>query len=144
MFGFGSGCGSNRSLTGDSNESQQKQAEENNNRLLVLLMDPPSKQYELNRLYSHITPRCRGRRANQLRELIPLIPKAASHEPLRAQSYLGFTRPTTGVEMLNTLTVADYSIKKDEVLLAIPRGKVPRNVSSLPSPYWKIQGSFGC
>ncbi len=131
FFGLGNIKGTDK-----SNDDDQQQQQEESNRLLVLLMDPPSKQYELTSILFPYFSMLPGKedKAVQLRELIPLIPKAASHEPLKNQIYTGFTRPSTGVEMLNTLTVSDYAIKKDEVLLAIPEGYSAKDCTKFAKP----------
>ena len=99
-------------------------------RVLVLLMDPIKKQYELTSItYSPTVPSKQKsssstseEESTPIRTLLKLIPAAVSHKPLKKQIYTGFCRPTVGKEMVNLLTVEDYAIRDDEVLIAIPQG----------------------
>ena len=118
------------------NVHEKQHQQEDDYRVLILLMDPPNKQYELTSITFPYYSKLPGfeHEPVRLRELIPLISTAATHEPFKVQTYIGFTRPTTGIEMLNTLTVADYSIKKDEVLAAIPEGYLAQECSRFAKP----------
>jgi len=94
-------------------------------RVLVLLMDPIKKQYELTSIsYAPTVPARKGSsgqgESTPIRTLLDLIPAAVSHKPLKKQVYTGFCRPNVGKEMVNLLTVEDYAIRDDEVLIAIP------------------------
>lgn len=127
---------SNSSLSQNQQHQQQQINQDDDYRVLILLMDPPSKQYELTSIVFPYYSKLPGfeEKPTQLQELIPLIAGAASHEPLKKQTYIGFTRPSTGVEMLNTLSISDYVIKKDEVLAAIPEGYLAKECAKFAKP----------
>ncbi len=133
---FGMGSKKIENCTEIDRYNNEVQFQTDDNRLLILLMDPPSKQYELTSILYPNSSNIRGnhKKPAQLGELIPLISDAASHEPLKKQVYIGFTRPAYGVEMLNTLSVVDYSIQKDEVLIAIPDGYNAKECAKFAKP----------
>ena len=117
-----SSTGSSVATTSDANQQLNANTLNSSNdethRLLILLMDPPSKQYELTSIsFSPYTATSTAtttatmtnskkekeaikKQPTAFKELIPLISSAASHEPLKKQTYIGFTRPSTGVEMI--------------------------------------------
>ena len=107
--------------------SPDRSASVKTSRVLVLLMDPIKKQYELTSIsYAPTVPARKGssssgqEESTPIRTLLDLIPAAVSHKPLKNQVYTGFCRPNVGKEMVNLLTVEDYAIRDDEVLIAIP------------------------
>jgi hypothetical protein len=92
-------------------------------RILVLLMDPPSKQYELTSLPYPLVSNENGIVGpTQLKALLGLVANSASFEPLRQKTYKAFMRPEEVVSMDNEMTILDYKIVKDEVLVSIPEG----------------------
>ena len=92
-------------------------------RILVLLMDPPSKQYELTSLPYPLVSNENGIVGpTQLKDLLGLVANSASFEPLRQKTYKAFMRPEEAVAMDNEMTILDYKIVKDEVLVSIPEG----------------------
>ena len=92
-------------------------------RVLVLLMDPPTKQYELTSVPFPLVSNENGVVGpTKLSELLRLVAKSASFEPLRNITYLAFMRPEDSEAMDNDQTILDHKFVKDEVLIAIPEG----------------------
>lgn len=112
----------------NTNGNRSSSSSSSKTRILVLLMHPESKQYELISLY--FTPS----EETKLYTLLNLIPKTASYKPLQTQKYTGFCRPRNGHEMINGLSVINYAIEQDEVLIAIPKNYKGMECSKLSKP----------
>lgn len=107
----------------NSNSDDEKVQKGVMGRVLVLLMDPPTKQYELTSLPYPLVSNDHGIIGpTQIKILLSLVSKSASYEPLRDKEYTGFCRPGEAKAFLHDLTILDYRVVKDEVLVAIPAG----------------------
>jgi hypothetical protein len=104
-------------------------------RVLVLLMDPPSKQYELTSVpYPLVSNEDNHVGPTKLKDILKLVARSASYEPLQKQMYQCFCRPDQGGGMDNELTIMDYNFSKDEVLIGVPEGYKTEQCQAFAKP----------
>uniref|UniRef100_A0A7S4R932 Uncharacterized protein n=1 Tax=Ditylum brightwellii TaxID=49249 RepID=A0A7S4R932_9STRA len=118
------------SPTRHSTSTSQSSSSSNKTRLIVLLMCPTTKQFELISLYHNPTTR------TELNTILSQIKSKATLQ-LQNQRFVGLCLPDKGQEMINLLSVDDYGLHHNDIVIAIPRGLNGRDCAELARPILK-------
>jgi hypothetical protein len=82
-------------------------------RAIVLLLSPKKKKFE----FLHVSYNLYDK--TSVLDVLNQLPEIATDEALKEQKYVGLVRKDGGRELINTVSIQSYYLKKNEILVAV-------------------------
>lgn len=97
-------------------------------RAIVLLLSPRKKKFE----FLHISYNVYDK--NTVGDVLDQLPDIATDESLKSQKYVGLVRKEGGRELINTVSIQSYCLKKNEILVAVVDGHYGKAMLRMAKP----------
>lgn len=97
-------------------------------RTIVLLLSPKKKKFEfLHISYNHFEK-------NPITTVLQQLPTMATDKAMQQQNYTGLIRAEACRELINTVAIQSYDLKKDELLVAVVEGVYGKRLMKMAKP----------
>jgi len=97
-------------------------------RAIVLLLSPKKKKFE----FLHVSYNLYDK--TSVMDVLNQLPQIATDDALKEQKYVGLLRKEGGRELINTVSIQSYYLKKNEILVAVVDGHYGKGMLRMALP----------